>query len=156
MADLPDHMHLEATNRQYFVLGAAGAVFVIMLTALRLTGDGPTDEVNVWLTVFFSIVTLIGASAALFKRAWLRIDRDGFESSEFKSLGKIAWSDVSEFRMHLQAGRSLPASRQVAFELKKQRHKGLGRLSSVMFKGTIRLTEHYRVNGQRTGFGSGR
>ncbi|WP_300395788.1 hypothetical protein [Henriciella sp.] len=144
---LPEHMHFEASNRQYIVLGAVSALLVILLTAMRLLDQEPAYDANVWLTVFFAIVTLIAASAALFKRSWLKLDRYGFQSSELKALGKIAWSDVSEFRPYRQRVRGVPETRQVAFELTSEKQRVLGRLSGLLYKGTVRLTEHYQMKG---------
>ena len=147
--ELPDHIHLQSTNRQYLVLAGASALFATMLTAMRWTGNGPAEEINVWLTVFFSMTTLIGASAALFKRSWLSLDSEGFESSEFKSLGKIGWSEVSEFSLHHMGGRGMPASRQVAFKLSDQKRRALPRMAGLLMYGKVRLTEPYRINGSR-------
>lgn len=146
---LPDEMHFEASNRQYIVLGAVSAVFVVLLTAIRSMDDVATYDVNVWLTVFFAIVTLIAASAALFKRSWLKLDRDGFESSEFKTLGKVSWRDVSAFKLHRPRVGGLPASHQVAFELTSREKKIKGRLAGFLLTGTIRLTERYRIKGSK-------
>jgi hypothetical protein len=147
--ELPDHLHLQATNRQYFVLAGAAALFVIMLMWMRFAGEGPAEEINIWLTVFFSIVTFIGASAALMKQPWLTLDREGFQSSELKSIGKVAWRDVSEFSLYRYGGSGMPATNQVAFKLSDNKRKTLPRMSSMLFSGTVRLTEHYRVNGRR-------
>ena len=146
---LPDQIHLEATNRQYIVLGAVSALFVIMLTALRGSSDIATYDVNVWLTVFFAIITLIAASAALFKRRWLTLDQDGFETNELRTLGKVAWDDVSEFRTYVQRIRGMPATHQVAFELVSKEKRFQGRLAGLMLQGTIRITERYRVSGAK-------
>ena len=147
--ELPDEMHFEASNRQYIVLGAVSAVFVVLLTATRSIDDVATYDVNIWLTVFFAIVTLIAASAALLKRNWLKLDREGFESSEFKSLGKVAWTEVSRFSLYRPKVGSLPASHQVAFELTSKDKKIKGRLAGLLLTGTIRLTERYRIKGRK-------
>ena len=145
---LPDHMRFDASNRQYLVLAGVGAFFVTLLTAMReLNHSGVTEEVNVWLTVLFSIITLIGAGAALFRRSWLRLDREGFESSELRGLGKVAWEDVSAVRVYAQKMRGLPAGQQVAFKLTGEKQKVMSRLSGLMYHGTVRLTQDYRIKG---------
>ena len=116
---LPETVHLRATNRQYLVLASASALLAAMLAFTNWTGNGPTEEISVWLTVFFAMTTLVGVCAALFRHGWLTLDRDGFESSEFKSLGKIGWSEVSEFSLHYSGGKGMPASRQLTEEKRK-------------------------------------
>ncbi|WP_084398770.1 hypothetical protein [Henriciella aquimarina] len=143
--DVPEHKHFEASNRQYLVLAIVGAVFVIMLWLMRGNDDAMSVTVNVWLTVLFAIVTLIGAAAFLLKRAWLTLDADGFSSSELRPLGKIAWSDVSEFRLHKAGSSGLPTTQQVIFELEKEDQQTLSHLSGLLFRGSIRLTEDYRI-----------
>ncbi|RIJ29314.1 hypothetical protein [Henriciella mobilis] len=146
---LEDEMHFEASNRQYIVLGAVSALLVVLLTAVREVDDVATYDVNVWLTVFFAIVTLIAASAALFKRSWLKLDREGFSSSEFKALGHIPWRDVSDFKLYRQRVGRVPGTHQVAFKLTARDRQVAGRLSGLMTAGTIRITEHYRLKGSR-------
>lgn len=148
MSELPDHRHFEATNRQYLVLAIAGAVLVIMLSLTRSSDDAMSVTVNVWLTVLFAVVTLIGAAAFLMRRSWLTLDRDGFSSSELKPLGKIAWRDVSEFRLHKSGATGLPTSRQVIFELQKEDQQTLSHLSGLLFRGSLRLSEDYRIKGR--------
>ena len=145
---LPDRMHLEASNRQYLVLGSVSALFVVLFSAMRFVQPEVTDEATVWLTVFFAIVTLIAASAALFRRSWLIIDADGFESSEFRTLGKLAWTDVSGFRVRSSRQRSMPSPHEVTFELTSPHQKVAGRLSGLMFNGSIRISERYPVKGR--------
>lgn len=149
LTPLPETLHLRATNRQYLVLASASALFAGMLTAMRWTGNGPTDDISVWLTVFFAMTTLVGVSAALFKTAWLTLDKDGFQSSEFKSIGKIGWSEVTEFSLHHTGSKGMPASRQVAFKLTEQKRKALPRMSGLLMFGRVRLTEPYKVRGAR-------
>ena len=146
--DLPDHKRFEATNRQYFVLAGVGAVFVILLTFLRTPDDEAAYRINIWLTVLFAIITLIGAAAALFRRSWLRLDLEGFESSELRALGKVSWGDVSEFRLYIQRMRGMPPAKQVAFEVTGEKQKVMSRLSGLLFNGTVRLTENYRIKGE--------
>lgn len=148
-SELPDYIHLQATNRQYFVLAGGSAALVVMLMVMRFSGDGVASEINIWLTVLFSMITLIGAAAALLKRPWLTLDADGFESSELKAIGKIAWKDASPFSLYRYGGRGMPATNQVAFKLTKERRKQAPRIAGMLFSGTVRLTEHYKVNGPR-------
>ena len=136
---LPETVHLRATNRQYLVLASASALLAALLAFTNWTGNGPAEEISVWLTVFFSMTTLVGVCAALFRHGWLTLDRDGFESSEFKSLGKIGWS----------GGKGMPASRQVAFKLTEEKRKALPRLSGILMYGRVRLTEPYKVRGSQ-------
>lgn len=146
---LPETVHLRATNRQYLVLASASALLAGLLAFTNWTGNGPAEEISVWLTVFFSMTTLVGVCAALFRHGWLTLDRDGFESSEFKSLGKIGWSEVSEFSLHYSGGKGMPASRQVAFKLTEEKRKALPRLSGILMYGRVRLTEPYKVRGSQ-------
>lgn len=148
-ATLPDRLHYEASNRQYLVLGSVSALLVVVFTVMRFIRPEVTDEATVWLTVFFAMVTLIAASAALFRRSWLILDTDGFESSEFKTLGKLAWSDVSAFSVRAGRQRGMPAPHLVTFELTSPQQKIAGRLSGLMFNGTIRLSERYPVKGRK-------
>lgn len=147
--ELPEHIHLQGTNRQYFVLAGTSAALVIMLMVMRFTGNATSIEINIWLTALFSMITLIGAAAALLKRPWLTLDEEGFESSELKAIGKIAWKDASPFSLYRYGGRGMPATNQVAFKLSKERRKRAPRIAGMLFSGTVRLTEHYKVSGKR-------
>jgi len=145
---LPDEKRFEASNRRYLVLASVGAFFVVALSLMRGRDATMSDETNVWLTVLFAIMTLIGAAAALLKRSWLKLDREGFESSELRSLGKLAWRDVSDFRLHAQRTRGMPSAHQVAFDLNQEAHRSLGRVSGILYKDGVRLTENYRIRGR--------
>ena len=145
---LPESMVFSTTNRRYLVLAATSAGFVMLLTFLRFTQDGPADPLNVMLTVLFALVTLIGVAAALLRRSWLKLARDGFESSELHEIGKLAWSDVSEIALESPRAQDGQAGYRIAFGLTRADHKAVTKLSGLMSGGRVHLKDMFSVRGE--------
>ncbi|MEQ9315553.1 MAG: hypothetical protein RLN72_06850 [Henriciella sp.] len=144
---LPEKVSFSSTDKRYFLLALGGISFMFLMILIARSGRADPEWLADMLAVIGAFAAIFGALQAWFQRAWLRLDRDGFESSEMDGVGHVGWDEVSEIRLQVEKRRGLPPAQQAAFDFARNETRLFDKTSRFARKGTIRLKENYRMTG---------
>ncbi|MGB3625863.1 MAG: hypothetical protein WA989_08540 [Henriciella sp.] len=142
---IPETISFSATNRRYYWLAFIGIGFMFLMILIARSGHADPEWVADTFAVIGAFAAIIGALQAVFQRAWLKLDREGFESSELKGIGRISWDEISEIRLHVERTRGIATEHHAAFDFLRGENPLLNRVNHFFRKGAIQLTENYRV-----------
>lgn len=145
---LPETVSFSATNRRYYLLAFCGLALMFLMLLIARSGHGEPEWVADTFAVIGAFVAIFGALQAYFQRAWLKLDRDGFDSSELKGIGRIRWDEISDVRLDVEKTIGRAATHHAAFEFVRDENRLLNRANRFVRKGAIHLTENYRIPGE--------